>query len=72
MLYQGIVFLFPGNMRESDENLNPRKNILCSLNITHPVDKFCYSIRDRKSGQCCINLTRTVYISYDKGKYRNR
>ena len=72
MLYQGIVFLFPGIMRESDENLNPRKNILCNLNITHQVDEFCSSRRVRKSGQCCNNLTRTVYTSYDRGKYRNR
>ncbi|XP_078341326.1 uncharacterized protein LOC111107886 isoform X2 [Crassostrea virginica] len=55
------------NMRESDENLHPRKNVICSFNITHPVDKFCSSICDSKSGQC-INLTRHVYTSYDRGQ----
>nr|XP_022298996.1 uncharacterized protein LOC111107886 [Crassostrea virginica] len=55
-------------MRKSDENLHPRKNVICSFNITHPVDKFCSSICDSKSGQCCINLTRRVYISYDRGQ----
>ena len=62
--------MFPGNMTESHENLYTKNNSIRSSNITHPVDKFGSSICDRNSGHSYINLTRHVYISYDKGNVK--